>query len=258
METGTASYGPRFAIDEDAVLRRERLVLEHLPQVRIIAGRIHDRLPDHISLEDLVSTGIVGLLTAIDNFDPSFNVQLKTYAEHRIHGAIMDSLRELDWASRETRKRSKMIEGAIQRVKQRLGREPAEEEIAAELNIPIGEYQQWLGDSQSVEIHRLEASTGDDRSYDLLDVISDDESSWPSQIVERSELERILAVAIERIPKQERIVLSLYYYEELNLREIAEVMGMHLSRIGQLRVQAILRLRSHLERVWSTNRGMKR
>ena len=107
-----------------------------------------------------------------------------------------------------------------------------------------------------MEIHRLVA--GDDQGQDLLDVISDDESPWPSQIVERSELERILALAIDRIPKQERIVLSLYYYEELTLREIAGVMGMHLSRIGQLRVQAILRLRSHLERVWSTSRGMKR
>jgi len=258
MGTGTASYGPQFAIGEDAALRRERLVLEHLSQVRIIAGRIHDRLPDHISLEDLVSTGIVGLLNAIDNFDPSFNVQLKTYAEHRIHGAIMDSLREMDWAPRETRKRSKLIERAIHRVKQRLGREPLEEEIAAELGIEIAEYHQWLADAQSVEIHRLESSSGDDQGYDLLDVISDDESSWPSQIVERSELERILALAIERMPKQERVVLSLYYYEELTLREIAEVMGMHLSRIGQLRVQAILRLRSHLERVWSTDRGMKR
>src|SRR5579864_8033315 len=133
MGTGTASYGPRFAVDEDAVSRRERLVIEHLAQVRIIAGRIHDRLPDHISLEDLVSTGIVGLLNAIDNFDPSFNVQLKTYAEHRIHGAIIDSLREMDWAPRETRKRSKLIERAIHTVKQRLGREPLEEEISAEL-----------------------------------------------------------------------------------------------------------------------------
>lgn len=256
MGTGTASYGPQLAADEDAVLRRERLVIEHLPQVRIIAGRIHDRLPSHIPLDDLVSAGIVGLLGAIDNFDASFNVQLKTYAEHRIHGAIMDSLRELDWAPRETRKRSKLIEQAIHRVKQRLGREPLEEEIAAELGIPTADYQQWLGDAQAVEIHRLVA--GDDQGYDLLDVISDDESLWPSQIVERSELEKILALAIDRIPKQERIVLSLYYYEELTLREIAEVMGMHLSRIGQLRVQAILRLRSHLERVWSTSRGMKR
>lgn len=233
-------------------------MLEHLPQVRIIAGRIHDTLPDHISLEDLVSTGIVGLLTAIDNFDPSFKVQLKTYAEHRIHGAIMDSLRGMDWAPRETRKRSKLIERAIYRVKQRVGREPLEEEIAAELEIPIAEYHQWLGDSQSVEILRLEASSGDNQNFDLLDVISDDENLWPSRIVERAELERILALAIDRMPQQERVVLSLYYYEELTLREIAEVMGMHLSRIGQIRVQAILRLRSHLERVWSSGNGFKR
>jgi RNA polymerase sigma factor for flagellar operon FliA len=137
-----------------------------------------------------------------------------------------------------------------------LGREPTEDEIAAQLEIPTSEYHQWLGDARSVEIHRLIA--GDDEGQDLIDVISDDENLWPSQIMERSELERLLALAIDRIPKQERAVLSLYYYEELTLREIAEVMGMHLSRIGQLRVQAILRLRSHLERVWSTNRGMKR
>lgn len=256
MATGTVSYGPQFAIDEDAATRREQLVIEHLAQVRIIAGRIHDRLPDHIALEDLVSTGIVGLLNAIDHFDPSFNVLLKTYAEHRIHGAIMDSLRELDWAPRETRKRSKQIEQAIHCAKQRLGREPMEDEIASELNISIGEYQQWLGDSKAVEIHRLVAD--DDQGANLLDVISDDENLWPSRIMERTELERILALAIDRMPKPERTVLSLYYYEELTLREISEVMGMHLSRIGQLRVQAILRLRSHLERVWSTSRGMKR
>jgi RNA polymerase sigma factor for flagellar operon FliA len=257
MGTGTAAYGPQFAAD-DAQLRRERLVIEHLPQVRIIAGRIHDKLPDHISLEDLVSTGIVGLLAAIDNFDPSFNVQLRTYAEHRIHGAIMDSLREMDWAPRETRKRAKLIERAIHQLKQRLGREPLEEEIAADLGITNAQYHEWLADAQSVEIHRLEASSGDDQGYTLLDVISDDESQWPSQIVERAELERILALAIDRMPQQERIVLSLYYYEELTLREISQVMGLCLSRVGQLRVQAILRLRSHVERVWSTNRGMKR
>lgn len=252
---GTATYGPQSATDADAVHRREQLVLEHLPQVRIIAGRIHDRLPNHIALEDLISTGIIGLLNAIDHFDPSFKVQLRTYAEHRIYGAIMDSLRDMDWAPRETRKRSKMIERAIHRLEQRLAREPREEEIAAELDIPVDEYQRWLSDSQSVEIHRLEVTSSDGQSHDLLDVISDDESSWPSRIVERAELERVLALAIERMPKQERVVLSLYYYEELSLREISQVMGLHLSRIGQLRVQGILRLRSHLERVWSTGRG---
>jgi RNA polymerase sigma factor FliA len=258
MEIGTASYGPQGGVDHDALLRREKLVLEHLPQVRIIASRIHDRLPDHISLDDLISTGVVGLLAAIDNFDPSYKVLLKTYAEHRIHGAIMDSLREMDWVPREARKKSKQIERVIHSLKQKLGREPLEEEIAAELEISPAEYQRWLTDAQAVEIHRLEANSGDSDSYDLLDVISDDESTWPSQIVERAELERVLALALDRMPKQERVVLSLYYYEELALREIAEVMGLHLSRIGQLRVQGILRLRSHLERVWASNRGMRR
>src|ERR1700689_3059188 len=132
---GTATYGPRPSPDASAALRREELVLAHLPQVRLIASRIHDRLPDYISLEDLISTGVVGLLHAIDNFDPSFNVQLNTYAEHRIHGAIMDSLRETDWAPRDMRKRAKQIEAAIHQLKQRHGREPAEEEISSELNI---------------------------------------------------------------------------------------------------------------------------
>lgn len=258
MEIGTSSYGPQGGVDHDALMRREKLVLEHLPQVRIIASRIHDRLPDHISLEDLISTGVVGLLAAIDNFNPSYNVLLKTYAEHRIHGAIMDSLREMDWVPREARKKSKQIERAIHALKQKLGREPLEEEIASELEIAPAEYQRWLSDAQAVEIHRLESNSGDSESYDLLDVISDDESTWPSQIVERAELERVLALALDRMPKQERVVLSLYYYEELTLREIAEVMGLHLSRIGQLRVQGILRLRSHLERVWASNRGMRR
>src|ERR1019366_6743175 len=135
-----AAYGHQTVAGHDDALRREALVLEHLPQVRIIAGRIHDRLPDHISLDDLVSTGVVGLLSAIDNFDPSFNVRLKTYAEHRIHGAIMDSLRDMDWRSRDTRKRSKRIEAAIHRTNQSLGREPSEEEIAAEIGIGLEDY----------------------------------------------------------------------------------------------------------------------
>ena len=132
------------------------------------------------------------------------------------------------------------------------GREPAEEEIAAELAVPVEDYRAWLLEIKSVEIHRLDSVAADGESYNLLNVISDDEADWPNHVVERKELERIIALAIDRMPKNERVVLSLYYYEELTLREIAEVMGMHLSRIGQLRVQAILRLRSHLERVWSS------
>ena len=247
---GSGTYSPQSIFDDDIASRREALVLQHLPQVRLIAKRIHDRLPSHIAVDDLISAGVVGLIGAIDNFDPMLNVQLNTYAERRIRGAIMDSLREMDWAPRETRKRSRLIEAAIHRAKQRLGREPLEEEIAAELEIPAAEYQKWLSEVQSAELERLEYVPGNGERIDLLNFIADNEEDRPAHIVERSELERVLAVAIDRMPKTERMVLSLYYYEELNLREIAEVMGLHLSRIHQLRVQAVLRLRSHLERVW--------
>jgi RNA polymerase sigma factor for flagellar operon FliA len=248
MATGTYGYQP--PVDAEASLRREALVLQHLPQVRLIAKRIHDRLPDYVSLDDLISTGVIGLLAAIDNFDPSLNVQLNTYAERKIRGAILDGLRDTDWAPREVRKKSKLIEAAIHRAKQRFGREATEEEIAAELGIAPAEYQRWLTEVKSVELERLEYAGGEEPARHLLKFVTDGDESSPSRIVERDELERILALAIDRIPKIERTVLHLYYYEELSLREIGVVVGMHLSRVAQLRTQSILRLRSHLERVW--------
>ena len=237
-------------MEADAASRREALVLEHLPQVRLIAKRIHDRLPDHISLDDLISTGVIGLLSAIDNFNPSLGVQLNTYAERKIRGAILDGLRDMDWAPREVRKKSKLIEAAMHRAGQRAGGDASEEEIAAELRIPLAEYQKWLSDVRSVELERLESAGGDESGRQLLHFVAADMDDSPDLIVERSELERILALAIDRMPKIERTVLHLYYHEELNLREVAEVVGLHLSRVAQLRTQAILRLRSHIERVW--------
>ena len=239
-----------FVSDQDAALSREALVMQSLPQVRLIAKRIHDRLPPHISLDDLISTGIVGLLGAIDNFDPSMNLQLNTYAERRIRGAIMDSLREMDWAPRDTRKKAKLIEAAIHKAKQRLGREPAEEEIAAELQLSCADYQQWLALIQGIHLQRLEYISEDGQEVSMLRMVSDDKDNWPSNLMERSELERILALAIERMPRLEATILNLYYYEELNLSEISKVVKLHLSRVAQLRVQAVLRLRSHLERLW--------
>jgi RNA polymerase sigma factor for flagellar operon FliA len=248
---GTVAYGHQGAGNDEASLRREELVLQHLPQVKLIARRLHDRLPSYISLDDLISAGVLGLLSAIDNFDPSLNVQLKTYADRKIHGAILESLRQMDWAPRDIRKKSRLIEAAIHRAQQRLGREPSEEEIAAELNLTPADYQTWISEVQAIELRRLERAPGDP-GVDLLNIISDDEESWPSRVVERAELQRVLTLAIDRMPKVERTVLSLYYYEELTLREISEIMGLHLSRIGQLRALGVLRLRSHLERVWPT------
>lgn len=234
---------------------REQLILEHLPQVRLIARRIHERLPESVSLEDLISTGIIGLISAIDNFDPRHNVKLKTYAEYKIRGAILDSLRGLDWAPRQQRKRAKQIESAIAAAEQRLHRVPTEAEIAEQLGISLQEYHEWLIEVRGLNVGSLEASGSGEGGHNLLKYISDSEENWPSKLLERSELEKLLAEAIEKMPQVERTVLSLYYQEEMTLREIATIVDLHESRVSQLKSQAILRLRAYIEKRWPNRRG---
>jgi len=255
MAIGSAMYSYQTGT-ETATEERERLILEHLPQVRLIARRIHDRLPESVSLDDLISTGVVGLISAINNFDPSLNVKLKTYAEYKIRGAILDSLRGLDWAPRQKRRKAKQIEAAVASAEQRLYRTPSEEEIASELGLTLEEYREWLVEVRGVNLGSLEYATGEEGGRDLLKYISDNEESWPSRIVERAELERLLAEAIEKMPYVERTVLSLYYYEDLTLREIAKIVNLHESRVSQLKSQAILRLRSSLLKRWPTRGGI--
>lgn len=236
--------------------QREHLIIEHLPQVRLIARRIHERLPESVSIDDLVSTGVVGLISAIDRFDAAHNVKLKTYAEYKIRGAILDSLRGLDWAPRQQRKRAKQIEAAISKAEQRLHRSPSEEEIAAQLGLSIDEYHAWLVEIRGLNLGSLENASADEDNRDLLKFVSDDEEAWPSRLLERSELQRLLAEAITKMPDVEKTVLSLYFYEELTLREISKILHLHESRISQLKSQAILRLRSFMEKRWPTSRGI--
>jgi RNA polymerase sigma factor for flagellar operon FliA len=236
---------------------REQLILDHLPQVRLIARRIHERVPESVNLDDLVSTGVVGLISAIDRFDATLNVKLKTYAEYKIRGAILDSLRGLDWAPRQQRKRSKQIEAAISQAEQRLHRTPREEEIAEQLGLSIEEYHEWLVEVRGLNLGSLESSTPDEESSrDLLRYISGNEDELPSRLLERSELQRLLAESISRMPEIEKTVLSLYYYEEMTLREISKIVRLHESRISQLKSQAVLRLRAYMEKRWPTTRGM--
>lgn len=225
---------------------RERLILEHLPQVHLIATRIYERAPDRLCLEDLISTGIVGLIQAIDHFDPSQGVKLKTYAEYKIRGAILDSLRKMDWVPRQRRKRLREIEEAIRRAEQKLQRPPTEEEIAEELELTLEEYHQWLSDAQGVNLASLNAVPADGEGVELLKLIADDPEKAPDTVVERAELERLVAEEVQKLPENEQLVLSLYYVEELTLQEIGEILNLHPSRISQLKSQAILRLRSKL------------
>ena len=235
--------------------RREELILEHLPQVKLIARRIHERLPVSVSLDDLISAGVVGLIAAIDRYDASHDVKLKTYAEYKIRGAILDSLRGLDWAPRQQRKRAKLIEAAIAVLEQMHHRMPTEEEIAEQLKLSVPEYQDWLSEVRGLTLGSLENAGTEEDGCDLLRYLADSDDQWPSQIVERAELERLLAEAIERMPQLERTVLSLYYYEEMTLREIAKIVDLHESRISQLKSQAILRLRSYMQKRWPQQRG---
>jgi RNA polymerase sigma factor FliA len=239
---------------DKALEEREELILQHLAQVNFIAARIHEKLPPAVELDDLVSAGIVGLLAAIDNFDPSRNASLRTYAEHRIRGAILDSIRGLDGVPPHKRKRLKEMQQAIASAEQKLQRVPSEEEIARELGITPSEYQQWTVDLQAVSLGSLEVIE-DGEEVSLLKFIRDDAAESPAQLFERAELERVIYEGIQKMPENERMVLSLYYKEELNLREIASIMDLHITRISQLRAQGMLRLRAYMERKWPAGRN---
>jgi RNA polymerase sigma factor for flagellar operon FliA len=224
--------------------------MEHLPQVRLIARRIHERLPGSVSLEDLVSAGTVGLISAIDRYDSFVGVKLRTYAEYKIRGAILDSLREMDWAPRRQRRRARQIQEATAAVEQRTHRSATTPEVATELGISVEECQEWMADARTLSVGQLETSTVDDDGRDMIRQIADTADNLPNREIERSALQKVLAQSLERMPLPERTVLSLYYHEGLNLREISRVMDLHESRISQLKIQALARLRVVIEKQW--------
>jgi len=236
---------------ETTQAERDRLILEHLPQVKLIASRIHDKLPSSVVLDDLVSAGVLGLIDAVDHFDPSMNVKLKTYAEHKIRGAILDSLRSLDWAPRNKRRKAKLIEQAIGEAEKRLQRSPTEEEVAEALDVSLDEYRRWLVETRGINLAPIEqAGRGDGEGSDVLRFVSDDEDQWPSNVFERAELSRLVAAAIERLPDVERTIVSLYYRKELTLRQISKVVHLHETRVSQLKSQAVHRMRASLKVKW--------
>lgn len=241
-------YYAAAPVVESAADERERLILEHLPQVWLIARRIHARLPECVGLEDLVSAGTIGLIAAIDHFNSGHNVKLKTYAEYKIRGAILDSLRDLDWASRQKRRKAKQVEAAIAAVEQKLSGASTEEEIAAEMGISLDEYHQVLVEIQGLDLGPAWRSEDDGRDP-IRDAAGGEESS-PARQLERAELEVLLAEGIRRIPETERVVLSLYYLEEMTLREIGRILNLHESRISHLKAQGILRLRAYMRKLW--------
>jgi RNA polymerase sigma factor for flagellar operon FliA len=223
---------------------RETLFMEGLPTVRFIARRIHDRLPASVELEDLVSAGTIGLLDAIAKFDETQGVQFKTYAQFRVRGAILDSLREIDWASRALRKQARQIEQSISRLSCKLGRRPEEQEIAADLDLSVSQYQDLIRDLRGIEIGSLNSVESEDGDAQDLSAAIPDFRPLPSQILEEKEQKALLARWIDELPERERQVLSLYYVEELPMKEIGKLLGVVESRVSQIHTTAVLRLRA--------------
>ena len=227
-------------------LERERMLLEHLPTVRYIARRIHERLPQHVELDDLVSAGVVGLIDAFSKFDHTKKVQFKSYAQFRIRGAILDSLRTLDWSPRELRRKGRAVEEAIRALTQRLGRAPAEQEIATDLGLELTEYQQLLGDLKGLEIGSLHVERTEDSGDEELAYIPGSPEDDPLFRCLQSEMRERLAGAIDGLPEKERLVLTLYHYEGLTMKEIGQMLGVVESRVSQIHSSAVIRLRAAL------------
>lgn len=229
----------------------ENALVEHyLPLVRTVVGRLAMSLPPHVSAEDLHSAGLVGLLQAIRNFSTRGGASFETFARFRVRGAVLDELRRLDWVPRLVHEKARKIQNAFAELEQRLGEPPDEEQVAAALGLTCGEYREWLDEIRPVAFVCLDAVGRGDVPDGTTqhESIADDAQEDPSDSASRSELKELIARRIRQLPPVQQKVLALYYFEDLRLREIAEAFGLTESRISQIHSQAILAIRSFIER----------
>jgi RNA polymerase sigma factor FliA len=252
------AYPPQAPTVAALTAEQERVLLEHLPIVRFLARRIHERLPQHVDIEDLVSAGVVGLMDAFAKFDPDKKVQFRSYAQFRIRGAILDSLRMLDWSPRELRRKGRAVEEAIRTLTSRLGRAPGETEIAAEMGIDLEEYQQLLGELKGLEIGTLHVEHNENSGEEELAYVPGRPEDDPLFHCLRGELEERLTEAIANLPDRERLVMTLYYYEEMTMREIGLALGVVESRVSQVHASAVVHLRAALRDLAGAGAGDKR
>jgi RNA polymerase sigma factor for flagellar operon FliA len=233
------------SVQSDA--ERDRILMEQLPQVRYIARRVHERLPRHVPFEDLVHAGVLGLIDALNKFDLSKHVQFSSYAKFRIRGAILDSLRELDWSPRELRRKGRLVDSTYFELSGKLGRAPTENEIAHEMGIALSELQSLLAELDGLELGSLRVeSPRDGKEEDLTDHLPSKPEETPFFQCLRSEMKRLLEQAISELPEKEQRVLALYYYEELTMKEVGAALGIGESRVSQIHSLAMVRLRARL------------
>lgn len=241
----STNHPPQESLVDTA--ERQRILTENLPEVRYIARRIHDRLPSHVPFDDLLHAGILGLIDAVDKFDPQKNVQLKSYARFRIRGTILDSLRQMDWSPRNLRRQARRIEEAHRELASELGRAPSEPEVAERLGLELQEFQHLLGDLRGLDLGSIQAQSEDGNNEDTLTLIATRPEEDPFQITLRGELRKLLALAIDDLEEKERQVLALYYLEELTMKEVGMIMSVGESRVSQIHTAAIIGLRARLQ-----------
>jgi RNA polymerase sigma factor FliA len=255
QETGSAEYKPPGDLSAKLLLPRpanlltvqqELVMIENLPKVRFIARRIHERLPQHVPIEDLYGAGVLGLLDAFARFDPSKLVQFRTYAQFRIRGAILDSLRSLDWSPRELRRKGRAVEQAIQSLTAQFHRSPVDIEIAQKLNIPLAAYQQLLGELKGLEIGTLHSQHPEDPEEEQLVYLPSSPEDDPLFRYLHNEMSQRLTEAISDLAERERLVMTLYYYEEVTMSEIGLILDVVESRVSQIHASAVLHLRARL------------
>ncbi|HPK02621.1 MAG TPA: FliA/WhiG family RNA polymerase sigma factor [Candidatus Sumerlaeota bacterium] len=247
---------PRTAYAEAAktsLEARNEMIVEYLPLVKFVASRIASRLPSHIELNDLINSGIIGLIDAIEKFDASRKIKFKTYAEFRIKGAILDELRALDWVPRSTRQKASRLERAYAELEQMLGRAASDAEMMEFLGISLEEFDQLVREARGVALISLDELQGGDHDENfernLLEYLADPEHMSPAQVMNLDQVYKIVADAIDQLPEKERLVISLYYYEELTMKEIGEILSITESRVSQIHTKAILRLRGRLTKL---------
>lgn len=228
---------------------KDELILNYLNLVRYIAGRLQIRFPSNIEHSDIMSWGIIGLIEAIERFNPNLQIKFETFATSRIKGAILDALRAQDYFSRQTRKMLREIEDTYNKLEGKLSRRVQDEEVAKELNLSLEEFHKLLFKVSPITVLSLDQSYSDlDMYTSLLDVIEDKKSLSPDKIIEDIEIKKVLKESILSLSEQERKVLALYYYEDLTLREISEVLEVSESRICQIHSSAIIKLRGKLRK----------
>lgn len=233
-------YTAKGQLDQDALIR------QYSPLVRRLAHHMMAKLPPSVQVDDLIQVGLIGLSEALTRFEATQGVQFETFATQRIRGAMLDELRENDWMSRGSRKSQKDIEGALHRLEHRLGRSPSESEIAAELGMDLTDYQTLLGKVQGTQLVYLEDMSGDDGDDSFLDRHMVDNESNPMQVLRDQRLRQSLVEAIKTLPEREQYIMSMYYENDMNLKEIAAVLGITESRVCQLHSQSIARLRAKM------------